>query len=252
MTDGSPRSKERVHRYGTDIAQQLCILHVIKEVNKLIVDGGRAVKHRLKRQGHPGRKKRRGRPSKKAQQQQQYRKGLRKKEQATFLWDHQYLIVRKEEDRSEQEQQDLARRWQIAPARKLLRDFNQPFYRLFAKGMTKPCARSRRRRLVNHRPDQANAFLAKALTKLSPDKFDKMSVFLGWEKGERTNHHGERNNRVFRMMQKTRYKRRKAHTLEKALELELSARMFAHLFYQHNGRELPVLFQETAILEMAA
>jgi hypothetical protein len=79
-----------------------------------------------------------------------------------------------------------------------------------------------------------------------------MIVFLGWENGERTNNHGERNNRVFRMMQKTRYKRRKAHTLEKALELELYARMLEHPLYQPNIRELPVLFQETAILEMAA
>jgi len=57
---------------------------------------------------------------------------------------------------------------------------------------------------------------------------------------------------VFRMMQKTRYKRRKAHTLEKALELELYARMSEHPLYQHNVRELPVHFQETAILKMAA
>jgi hypothetical protein len=94
--------------------------------------------------------------------------------------------------------------------------------------------------------------LAKALKKLSPDKFDKMIVFLGGGNGERTNNHVERNNRVFRMMQKTRYKRRKAHTLEKALELALYARMLEHPLYQHNVRVLPVHFQETAILEMVA
>jgi len=148
---------------------------------------------------------------------------MSKKEQATFIWDPQYLIVRTEEDRSAQETQALAFMVQIAPALKLFREFNQPFYRLCARGMTKQCARYRRRCLVNHRQYQANAFLAKALKKLSPDKFDQMIVFLGWENGERTNNHGERKNRVFRMMQKTRYKRRKAHTLEKALALELSA-----------------------------
>ena len=79
-----------------------------------------------------------------------------------------------------------------------------------------------------------------------------MIVCLGWENGERTNNHVERNTRVFRMMQKTRYKRRPAHTLEQALELELYARMVEHPLYQHNVRELPVHFQETAILEMAA
>jgi hypothetical protein len=252
MTDGSPLYKDRLQRYWTDIEPQLCLFHVIKEVNKLILDGVGAVKNRRKRQGNKGRKKRRGRPSKKAQQQKQYRKGMSKTEQATLLWDHQYLIVRTEEDLSEHDQQDLALMLQIAPALKLFREFNQQFYRLLARGMTKPCARHRRRRLVHNRQYQANAFLAKALKKLSPDKFDKRIVFLGWENGERTNNHGERNNRVFRMMQKTRYKRRKAHTLEKALELELYARMLAHPLYQHNVRELPVLFQETAILKMAA
>jgi len=58
--------------------------------------------------------------------------------------------------------------------------------------------------------------------KISKDKFDKMIVFLGRGDGQRINNHVERNNRVFRMMQKTRYKRRKTHTIEKALELELS------------------------------
>jgi hypothetical protein len=79
-----------------------------------------------------------------------------------------------------------------------------------------------------------------------------MIVFLGRENGERTNNHVERNNRVFRMMQKTRYKRRKVHTLEKALELELYARMLEHPSYPHNVRGVPILGQETATLQMAA
>jgi hypothetical protein len=252
ITDGSPLYKDSLQRYWTDIEPQLCIFHVIKEINKLILDGVRAVKHRLQRQGNKGRKKRRGRPSKQAQKQKHYRKGMSKKEQATFIWDHQYLIGRKEEDLREQDKQDVALMLQMAPALKLFREFNQQFYRLFARGITKQCARYRRMRLVNNRPYQTHAFLAKALKKLSPDKCDKMIVFLGWEKGERTNNHVERNTRVFRMMQKTRYKRRPAHTLEQALELELYARMVEHPLYQHNVRELPVHFQETAILEMAA
>jgi hypothetical protein len=252
ITDGSPLYKDSLQRYWADIEHQLCIFHVIKEVKKLILDGVRAIKNRLKRQGNKGRKKRRGRPSKKAQKPRQYRPGMSQKEQAPFIWDHQYLIVRKPDDLSEQEKEDLALMFQIAPALKLFRQFNQPFYRLFERGLSKPCARSRRRRLVNQASYQANAFLAKALKKISTDKFANMIVFLGWENGERTNNHVERNNRVFRMMQKTRYKRRKVHTLEKALELELWARMLAHPSYPHNVREVPILGQETAILQMAA
>ena len=252
ITDGSPLYKDSLQRYWADIEHQLCIFHVIKEVNKLILDGVRAIKNRLKLQGNKGRKKRRGRPSKKAQKQRQYRQGMRKKEQATFIWDHQYLIVRKQDDLSEQAKEDLTLMFQIAPELKLFRPCNQQFYRLLERGISKPCARSRRRRLVNHASYQANAFLAKALKKLSTDKCDNMIVFLGWENGERTNTHVERNNRVFRMMQKTRYKRRKVHTLEKALELELYARMLEHPSYPHNVREVPILGQETAFLQMAA
>jgi hypothetical protein len=54
------------------------------------------------------------------------------------------------------------------------------------------------------------------------------------------------------MMQKTRYKRRKTHTIEKALELELYARMLEHPLYRHNVRELPLLSRETSVLKMAA
>ena len=113
----------------------------------------------------------------------------------------------------------------IAPEVEVFRRFNQQFYRLFEKGSTQQPARYRRTRLINNPDYQANAFLARARKKLAKDKFEKMIVFRGWEKVERTNNHVERNNRAFRMLQKTRYKRRKQHTLEKALELDLYARM---------------------------
>jgi transposase-like protein len=252
ITDGSPLYKDSLQRYWAEVEHQLCVFHVIKEVNKLILDGVRAIKNRLKRQGNKGRKKRRGRPTKHAQHRRQHQKGMSKKEQATFIWEHQYLIVRKADDLSEQDQADLALLFQIAPALKLFRQFNQQFYRLFAKGITKPCARARRARLVSNPLYQANAFLAKALKKINKDKFDKMIVFLGWENGQRTNNHVERNNRVFRMMQKTRYKRRKPHTIAKALELELYARMMEHPLYPDKISALPVRSQAAAILKRAA
>jgi len=89
ITDGSPLYKDSWQSSWKDVEHQLCIFHVIKEVNKLILDGVRAIKNRLKRQGHKGCKKRPGRPSKKVQQQRQRRQGMSKKEQATFIWEHQ-------------------------------------------------------------------------------------------------------------------------------------------------------------------
>ena len=252
ITDGSPLYKDSLQSYWKDVEHQLCIFHVIKEVNTLILDGVRAIKNRIKRQGNKGRKKRRGRCSKKVQQQRQRRQGMSKKEQATFIWDHQYLIVRKHEELSDQDKEDLALMCIIAPELKLFRQCNRQFYRLFEKGITKQCARYRRTRMVNNTAYQANAFLAKALKKLRKDKFEHMIVFLGWENVDCTNNHVERNNRVFRMLQKTRYKRRKDHTIAKALELDLYARMLRHPLYESTFRERHIPCQEESIEKMAA
>ena len=136
ITDGSPLYKDSLQSYWQDLEHQLCVFHVIKEVNKLILDGVRAIKNQLKRQGQKGRKKRRGRPSKKAQYQRQRRQGMSKKEQATFIWEHQYLIVRKEAELRDQEREELALMITIAPELALLRRFNQQFYRLFESDIT--------------------------------------------------------------------------------------------------------------------
>ena len=252
ITDGSPLYKDSLQSYWKDIEHQLCIFHVIKEVNKLILDGVRAIKNRIKRQGNKGRKKRRGRPNEKIQKQRKRREGMNKKEQATFIWDHQYLIVRKQEELSDQDKQDLELMFTIAPELKEFRQFNQQFYRLFEKDITKQCARNRRRRMINKPAYQANRFLARALKKLRKDKFEQMIVFLAWENVDRTNNHVERHNRVFRMLQKTRYKRRKDHTIQKAIELDLYARMLRHPLYQANFRERQGPSQEEIILKMAA
>ena len=90
------------------------------------------------------------------------------------------------------------------------------------------------------------------MKKLRKEKFEKMIVFLGWENVECTNNHVERNNRAFRMMQKTRYKRRKDHTIKKALELELYARMLQHPLYQCKTRDVPACKKEKSSLKMVA
>lgn len=104
--------------------------------------------------------------------------------------------------------------------------------------------------MVNNPAYQGNAFLKKALKKLKKEKFEKMIVFLGWEDMERTNNHVERNNRAFRMLQKTRYKRRKQHTIRKALELDLYARMMEHELYDPNCAYIPITLQEKPTLKV--
>jgi len=252
ITDGSPLYKDSLQSHWAGIEHQLCLFHVIKEVNKLILEGVRAVKNQLQRQGHKGRKRKPGRPSKRAQQQRQRRQGMSRQEQAAFIWEHQYLIVRKQEELTEEDKVNLQLLWVIAPELELFRRFNQQFYRLFEKGINQQQARYRRTQLVNNPDYQANEFLAQAMKKLEKKRFAQMIVFLGWKNVDCTNNHVERNNRVFRMLQKTRYKRRKTHTLAKALELDLYARMLKHPLYQPHLRPLSSPLEEVSTLKKVA
>ena len=49
----------------------------------------------------------------------------------------------------------------------------------------------------------------------------------------------ERNNRTFRMMQKTRYKRRRRHTITRALWLSIVLRWKRHPLYDAKALQLP-------------
>ena len=166
------------------------------------------------------------------------------------------MIVRKQEELTDEEQAQLALLFQIAPELEDFRLFNQQFYALFDKSITQQQARYRRTRMVNKPQYQAHPFLARALKKLAKDKFNKMIVFLGWENVERTNNHVERNNRIFRMLQKTRYKRRQTHTIQMALELDLYARMLKHPLYptfiQRKIMPLPINAEEPIYMNRAA
>jgi hypothetical protein len=215
--------KESLTARWKDVEHQLCIFHVLADINKCVLDAVRAIKNRIKRQGNKGRKRRRGRPHGKKRPRKEP-----KKEQASFIWEHQHLIVKKKQNLTGEDKENLKKLFSIAPELRTIRRFVCDIYRLFQKGITKQQARNRRTRLMNNPNYQRKAHLVRAMKKLVKPKFEKMIVFLKYDNAERTNNHVERNNRAFRMIQKTRYKRRHKHTIEAALWLELDRRRAKH------------------------
>lgn len=234
ITDGSPLYKDSLQEVWQGVEHQLCIFHVIKEVNKLVLNSIRSIKNAIKRQGNKGRNKKRGRVSDSVKKQRQANNTKSNKAKASFLWDNQYLIVRKESSMSDEEKDNLKQMIDIAPEVQTLRDFTIDFYNLFEKGISIQQARYRRTRLVNNKQYQANNFLNKALKKVEKNKFEKMIVFLSYEDedAQKTSNHVERNNRSFRMMQKTRYKRRKSNTIIMAIDLFLERQLIKHPLYK--------------------
>src|SRR3954454_11771135 len=66
VTDGSNLYPSVLTQLWPDADHQLCVFHVIKDINKLILDAVRRLRTAMKRRGQAGRKKKRGRKSKKA------------------------------------------------------------------------------------------------------------------------------------------------------------------------------------------
>lgn len=220
ITDGSSLYKEALFERWSDVEHQLCIFHVLKGANEYILRAVRALAKTLpKPKKYPqGRPKKRGRPR---------QPDTRRK----FIMSHVHLVVKRKDRWSEEDRETWQEMTRILPELKTLRRFVDRFCDLFRRDSTKAQARRRRQRLVNDPSFQDDANLKKVLRMIPKDKFEKMLTFLGWEDGERTSNHVERNNRTFRMMQKTRYKRRRRHTITRALWLSIVLRWKRHPLY---------------------
>ena len=114
VTDGSNLYPAVLAELWSDADHQLCVFHVIKDINELILDAVRRMKKTMSRRGKGGRKKKRGRKSRKAKAAAA-RRGMTVKEKAYFVFKHRYLIVKRQEDLTEQERDDLRRMLEYLP-----------------------------------------------------------------------------------------------------------------------------------------
>jgi hypothetical protein len=220
VTDGSNLYPALLAEIWPQARHQLCIFHVLKDINDCVLDAVRRVRRRLARSG--GRKRRRGRRSK-AQQRAQARRGLTNKEKATFIAKHRYLIVRKPADLTDRERDNLLTMLSYAPELVTLRCFVVQVYELFDPAQSPHQAQCRRAVLVKTPAYQADPDLQRALQMLSPDKFAKMIAYLHSPvaKRVRTNNHVERVNRRVRYFEKVRYKWRRRRTIVRFVVLAL-------------------------------
>ena len=87
VTDGSNLYPAVLAELWPDADHQLCVFHVIKDINKLILDAVRRMRTAMSRRGKAGRKKKRGRKGAKSKAAAA-RRGLTVKEKAHFVFKH--------------------------------------------------------------------------------------------------------------------------------------------------------------------
>jgi hypothetical protein len=220
VTDGSNLYPSVLADLWPDARHQLCVFHVLKDINACVFDALRRLRRKLAKKG--GRKRRRGRPSK-GRQYARKSQGPTKKEQAHFIWKHRYLIVTRPENLNGRQRRWLSQMFRYLPEAWMLRDFVLRVYRLFEPKQSPHQASCRRAALVKDSRYVDDPDLAKVLAMLSPEKFDKMIAFLHSPSAERvrTNNHVERTNRRLRHFEKVRYKWRRRRTIVRFLVLAL-------------------------------
>lgn len=222
VTDGSNLYPEVLAELWPDADHQLCVFHVLKTINGLILDAVRRLRTAMTRRGKAGRKKKRGRKSKEAKARAA-RCGPSVKEKAHFIFKRRYLIVKRRENLTEAERGDLAQMLEYLPELATLRRFADRVYWLFDTPKDAHQAGCRRAAIVRDAAFRAMPELVKAMEQLDEERFAKLMAYLNnpVSRRVRTNNHVERTNRLFRSLEKVRYKWRRRRTLVRFVVLKL-------------------------------
>jgi transposase-like protein len=210
VTDGSSLYPAVLAELWPGARHQLCVFHVLKDINELILKGVRRLARAAARRGNGGRKRKRGRPSK-ARQAAREAAGPTNKEKAAFVMKHRFLIVTKSGNLTKQQWDDLTRMFDYLPELRTLWHFATEVSDLFEHGARVQTLYKRRAALLGKGKYQEVAELKEAIDMLEGGKFRKMVAFTSSEAGRkvRTNNHVERANRRLRFAEKVRYKWRR-------------------------------------------
>jgi transposase-like protein len=224
VTDGSNLYPAVLAELWPDADHQLCVFHVIKDINELILDGVRRLRTAMTRRGRAGRKKKRGRKGAKSKAAAASR-GLTVKEKARFVFQHRHLIVKRRENLTESERDDLVRMLEYLPELRALRHFADRIYWLFDTPKDRHQAGCRRAVIVRDPAFRAVPELVEAMEQIGAERFPKLMAYLDnpLSRRVRTNNHVERTNRMFRLLEKVRYKWRRRRALVRFVVLTLDS-----------------------------
>jgi transposase-like protein len=220
ITDRSPLYPTTIQTVWPEAQHQLCVFHVIADVNKLVLDAVRETRRGLAPKR--AKKGKRGRPKK--SQQSRARKRQEKKRRADLLFRNRYLIVRKQCSLSDSERTTLDELLSFSGALKTLRAFTKDLHALFSLRRTEQTAWSIWRRMRRNRTYLKIPALKRALGILTKQTMTKLLYYLQEpyprRSKVRTNNHVERCNRKIRYLEKVRYKWRRSKTIVRHMLLQ--------------------------------
>ncbi len=151
------------------------------------------------------------------------RRGPSVKDKARFVFKRRHLIVKRREGLTESERDDLMRMLEYLPALAVLRRFADWVSWLFDTPKDFHQASCRRSAIVRDPEFRAVPELVKAMELFDAAKFAKLLAYMNGpaHRRVRTNNHVERMNRLFRFLEKVRYRWRRRRMLVRFVVLTL-------------------------------
>jgi Transposase len=210
VSDGSDLYPAVLAELWPAARHQLCVFHLLKDINDLILKGVRRLAGAMQRRGKAGRKRKRGRPSKR-QQAARKAAGPTLAQKAAFIKKHRFLIVKTTGAMNKEQWDNLAKMFAYEPRLRTLWQFACDVQDCLQKEARVQTLYKRRAALLRQAKYQEVPELAKAMELLGAEKFKKAVAFVYSQAGEkvRTNNHVERANRRLRFWEKARYKWRR-------------------------------------------
>ena len=219
ITDRSSLYPKTIAEVWPEAKHQLCVFHVISDINDQVLDAAREVRREIK----PKRiKKGKGRPSKRTRAQ--VKKLKEQRAHADKLFRRRHLLVTKKSNLQADDRLTLDELLSLSPKLGTLRSFVDNLHELFAVRRSKDQAWKIWRRMRRNQAYLNNEHLRKALEILSKDNMLKLLTYLdrptSIRSKVRTNNHVERCNRVLRYLEKVRYKWRRRRTIVRHILLQ--------------------------------
>lgn len=219
ISDRSPLYPKAIAEVWPDANHQLCVFHVISEVNDQVLNAVGEVRRTLK----PKRiKQGRGRPSKR--NRARVKKLKEQREQADRLFRRRHLLVTKKSNLRREDQSTLTELLSLSPTLGVLRMFVNDLHKLFAVRRSQTQAWKIWRRIRRNPSYRRNKHLVKALEVLKKSNMVRLFNYLERDVSIRskirTNNHVERCNRVLRYLEKVRYKWRSRRTIVRHILLQ--------------------------------
>jgi len=214
-TDGSPLYATTIPQNFPKARHQICIFHILKELNKLVYRI--LARYRRELKSRLGKKRGRGRPK-----HSENPKVVRQKKQKKYikvLFASRALWVKRELTAAEQKMLKKLTRGQ--PLLRTLRELMDTVYALFDKRCRTETARRKLRKLQKRHLFKRFPQLKTIRQKLEHPNLEKALEFLDDKLLEGTSNAVERSNRRHRKMQKTIYRVRTKQTLEGRIKLDM-------------------------------